>query len=174
MKLNKYVAGFLELLILLSLDQISKYWAIIYLKGTAGIVLIQDIFELQYLENHGAAFGILQNQRVFLLCITVAILAALGILFWRIPHQKHFWPLQFTLVLLVSGAVGNMIDRFWRGYVVDFFYFKLIDFPIFNIADCYVVVAAFLGIFFVCFYYQDEDLQLLKGKNSKDFQKKDE
>ena len=61
-------------------------------------------------------------------------------------------------MLICSGAIGNMIDRVSRGYVVDFFYFKLINFPIFNVADCYVTVAAFLLIVLIFFYYKEEEL----------------
>ena len=76
----------------------------------------------------------------------------------RIPHGKRYYPLFGCMVLLASGALGNLIDRVWRGYVVDFFYFKLIDFPIFNVADCYVVVSAGLLILLTGFFYQEEEL----------------
>ena len=122
----------------------------------------KDVFELKYLENHGAAFGVLQNQRFLLLLITIVILGVLCFLYSRIPVKKRYFPLRAAGILLAAGAVGNMIDRFINGYVVDFFYFKWIDFPIFNVADCYVVVAAVLAFFLVCFYYKDEDFDFLK------------
>ena len=64
----------------------------------------------------------------------------------------------------MSGAAGNLIDRVSQGYVVDFLYFKLIDFPIFNVADCYVVIAAFAAVFCIMFYYNDEDLEIFRIK----------
>lgn len=161
MKAKKYLLGVLGVILLLFFDQITKYWAIVSLKGTQGISLISGVFEFQYLENHGAAFGILQNQRWLLLVITVLMLLLLGFAYGKLPSTDHFRFLRFVGILLAAGAVGNMIDRMFHGYVVDFLYFKLIDFPIFNVADCYVVIAAFLAFFLVCFYYKDEDFNFL-------------
>ena len=167
MKYKKYVLGTLFLALFLACDQISKYYAIVCLKGKAAFPVIKDIFELHYLENHGAAFGILQNQRILLLVVTIAIIAVVGIFFWKLPDEPHFLPLQFLLLLLAAGAVGNLTDRFFRGYVVDFFYFMPINFPIFNVADCYVVVAAALGFLLGCFYYTEEDFSFLKRKRER-------
>ena len=83
---------------------------------------------------------------------------------YKMPANKKLLPLYFCTVLLASGAIGNVIDRLSRGFVVDFLYFKLIDFPIFNVADCYVVVAAGLLILLTGFYYKDEDLEFLSSK----------
>ena len=80
------------------------------------------------------------------------------------PNDKKYLPLFFCVVLLASGAVGNVIDRVLRGFVVDFLYFELIDFPIFNVADCYVVVSAALLILLTGFFYKDEDLEFLSSK----------
>ena len=70
----------------------------------------------------------------------------------------------------MAGAIGNMIDRAVRGYVVDFFYFRLIDFPIFNVADIYVTVTMILLLILILFYYKEEDLEFLsrKGKHGRD------
>lgn len=72
--------------------------------------------------------------------------------------------MRFIIVLLVSGAIGNFIDRCLNNYVIDFFYFKLIDFPVFNVADIYVTVAAILLILLFCFYYKEEDIDMLLSK----------
>lgn len=159
MKLKRYLLGIIGLLVLVAIDQFTKYGAILYLKGKTAKKIISGIFELQYLENHGAAFGILQNQRWFLLVITVLILGAIAYLYTRLPNGKRYFPLRFTALLVAAGAVGNMADRIINGYVVDFFYFSLIDFPIFNVADCYVVVAACIAIVLIGFYYKDEDFE---------------
>ena len=79
------------------------------------------------------------------------------IFFRRIPNERHYFPLNLIAVLFFAGAIGNFIDRLRFGYVVDFFYFCLIDFPIFNMADIYVVIAACLLIILGLFYYKDED-----------------
>lgn len=80
----------------------------------------QKVFKLFYLENHGAAFGIFQEQRIPLLIITVLVLIFIGYIFHRVPHETKFIAIKWILVILVAGAVGNMIDRIYNGYVVDF------------------------------------------------------
>ena len=89
------------------------------------------------------------------------ILILVVFLYVRMPLSVRYCPLRICGVLLCAGAVGNMIDRLRLNYVVDFFYFELIDFPIFNVADCYVVIACFLFVILILFYYKDEDLQFL-------------
>ncbi len=90
----------------------------------------------------------------------------LAVLFglYQMPDGKRYLPLYGCMVLLASGAVGNLIDRTTRGFVVDFFYFKLIDFPIFNVADGYVVVSAALLILLTGLFYKEEELNFLSGK----------
>jgi len=167
-KKGKYnLIGLIAAVLLLILDQWTKHLAVVYLKGQRPIALWEGVFELQYLENRGAAFGMMQGQQTVLLICTVVILILLAVLYQRLPEGKRFHPLRVIGVLLVAGAVGNMIDRGLYSYVVDFFYFKLIDFPIFNIADCYVTVGAGLIVLLFLFYYKDEDLDFLS------FRKKD-
>ena len=82
----------------------------------------------------------------------------------KLPSGNRYLPLYISMVLLLSGAVGNLIDRAVRGFVVDFFYFSLIDFPIFNVADCYVVCAAGLLILLIGFFYKEDELSFLSSK----------
>ena len=84
----------------------------------------------------------------------------------KIPRNKHYFALEFLLVLVASGAVGNLIDRISLGYVVDFFYFKLIDFPIFNVADIYVSVSCIFLAVLLIFFYKEQDFQFI-SKNKK-------
>lgn len=144
--------------VLVLADQFTKMLADTYLKNRAGIPLIEGVFELAYVENRGAAFGMLQNQRIFFLVLTVVALVALVYLYSKIPAEKKFYPLSVTVIFLIAGAVGNMIDRTLNGYVIDFLYFKLIDFPVFNVADIYVTVSCFVLIFLLLFFYKEEDL----------------
>ena len=150
-------------------DQWTKFMAVTYLKNSPSYVIIDDVFELHYLENQGAAFGILQNQQVFFLVSGIVAFLVAAFLYVRMPHTGRFMPLRVCLVLIISGAIGNMIDRVRLQYVIDFFYFKLIDFPIFNVADIYVTVAAIGLIILILFYYKDEELNELykKCKGSK-------
>ena len=147
---------------LLVLDQITKLLAESYLKSKESIILIQKIFRLEYLENRGAAFGILQGQRWFFLILAILVLLAVLIIYWRLPLKKRFIPIYLCLVLIAGGAVGNSIDRFANGYVVDFLYFNLINFPIFNVADIYVTIAAVLIIIFIGLIYREDDFTELK------------
>lgn len=152
-----YVFGFLGFCILLAIDQWTKWLACTHLKMKASIPVIKDVFELQYLENCGAAFGMLQGKRIFLLILTFVVFVLLIYVYGRIPEGKRFHALRVLDVLFAAGAVGNMLDRFFRQYVVDFFYFKLINFPVFNVADCYVVIGAIATVLLFIFYYKEED-----------------
>ncbi len=155
--MKKYLGGFFLLLILVGLDQWTKILSLKYLSNTPGKDIIAGVFRLEYLENRGAAFGIFQGQRSFLLLITIAILAILAYCYYKMPTGRKYIPMQIVFILISSGAIGNMIDRTVRNYVIDFLYFELIDFPVFNIADCYVVIGSFLAVLLILFYYKEED-----------------
>lgn len=158
---------FLICIFLVALDQVTKYFAVLHLKEKPAIVLWKGVFELRYLENRGAAFGMLQNQKEFFLIITFVVLAAIGYILIKMPQDKKYIPLHILLVLITSGAIGNMIDRIRLEYVVDFFYFVLINFPIFNVADIYVSVACVFLAVFMLFVYKDEDLDFIGKKINK-------
>lgn len=163
---RRIIWGILGVLFLIGLDQGSKYLAVAGLKDQPAIPIISGVFELQYLENYGAAFGILQGKRLFLLAFTLLIFLALVFVYLRIPPGRHYLPMQIICVLVGAGAIGNMLDRFLYGYVVDFLYFRLIDFPIFNVADCYVTVSCVLVLLFVLFFYREDDFSFLWNKKT--------
>lgn len=152
---------FLSSILLVALDQWTKYLAVLYLKEKNPIIIIKGVFELSYLENRGAAFGLFQNHRYIFLCTTIIIMAGVLYVYWKIPKNKHFLPLQFIGIGVFSGAIGNMIDRLLHGYVVDFFYFSLIDFPVFNVADVYVTVSVAFLVVFLIFFYKEEEFSFL-------------
>ena len=145
-------------------DQWAKALAYGSLRTGGPLVLIKGVFELLYSENRGAAFGILQGKQWFFFLVAFAVVVVILLFLGRLPSGKRYVPLFVCMVLLSAGAVGNLIDRVTRGFVVDFFYFSLIDFPIFNVADCYVVVSAAALIFLTGFYYKEEELSFLSGK----------
>lgn len=153
-------------LLLLFIDQLTKLWAVKILKPIGSIPIIRNVLEIYYVENRGAAFGIMQNKQWFFLLITVAVLVGLVWIFGKIPEEKHFKPLKVCLYFVGAGAIGNMIDRIFRKYVVDFIYFSLINFPVFNVADIYVTVAAFMLVVLMLFFYQEEDLDRVFSKKS--------
>lgn len=150
--------------VLLFLDQFTKYLAITHLKGQAPIVLIKDVLELQYLENRGSAFSLLQGQKFIILFLGFGVLAVLLYSLFRIPQDKKFRILHILLSALIAGALGNIIDRLRFDYVVDFISFVLIHFPVFNVADCYIVVCTICLFLLFMFIYQEDDLKFLLGK----------
>ena len=161
------IKAFIGCLLLVVLDQFTKVLALQNLKGQEPITIVPDVFQLLYVENRGAAFGILQNKQWVFLIITAIVLAALIWALPRMSRERHFLPLRLCLCFIGAGAVGNMIDRIFRGYVVDFFYFKLIDFPVFNVADIYVTTSAIVLIFHIVFLYKEEDFDRLFSKKGR-------
>lgn len=173
-KIIRLLLDFFLFVLLVLVDQWTKYLAVLHLKDRAPVPIIKDVFELHYLENRGAAFGMLQNQKVFFIFIAVVILAAICYVLFRMPDRKRYRSMNLFCVLIAAGAVGNMIDRFRYDYVVDFLYFVLIKFPIFNVADIYVTCATVLLAVFLLFVYKDEELRFLSVRPKKYREVKDE
>ncbi len=162
----KYMKALAVVVVLVLFDQWTKALAVQYLMHTDGIQLIPGVFRLFYLENRGSAFGMMQNQKTFFVIFTVIVLVVLALIYRRIPDTKKMFPLKCIGILIYAGAIGNFIDRVRQSYVVDFFYFELIDFPVFNVADIYVTVSAFLLLILVFFYYKDEDFDFILKNRS--------
>lgn len=163
---NKYRLNSLPLFLLTAaaltvLDQITKLLAVRYLKGQANLILIPGVFELEYLENRGAAFGSFQGMTIPLSILTLILLAVIIWKYIQIPSVRRFLPLRCSLTVLTAGACGNLIDRIFRGYVVDFLYFTPIDFPRFNVADCYVVVSVIVLAILLLLVYKEEEISFL-------------
>lgn len=184
LKSNKQIfIGFILMNILIFLDQITKKLAVIYLKDQPAIPIIKDVFELKYLENTSAAFGMdpisllhnifkfeafTQNPELYLnvrmgffYILTIAMICVFIWGFLKIPNNRRFLFLDWILLFMTAGAIGNLIDRVSQQFVVDFLYFKLIDFPIFNVADIYVTCAAIALLVLGIFYYKDEDIEMI-------------
>lgn len=170
MKRNRtffYIATLLAIVATVALDQYTKYLAVVHLKGRPSIPLIKGVFELEYLENRGAAFGMFQNQQWFFLLFGLILSVVVLYFYGKLPAGRRYFPLKICAIFIVSGALGNMIDRFHLSYVVDFFYFSLIDFPIFNVADIYVTVSVFVLIVLVLFYYKEDELEKLFSRSGR-------
>ncbi len=164
---KRAMIALISFVILIIFDQWTKALAVAHLMNQKPLVLIPGVFQLHYLENRGAAFGMLQGQRLFFVVIAVLVLAAITYIYFKLPWQKHFHYLRAVGIFVAAGAVGNLIDRVSLGYVVDFFYFELINFPIFNVADIYVTCATFVLAFLILFYYKEEELECLFPKKEK-------
>lgn len=147
----------MEILIIilgLFLDRITKIWALNTLIKVPEIVLIENLFSFSYLENRGAAFGIFQNKVIFLALVTFIIMVM--IVYYLIRYKPQSKLLRISLALILSGAIGNLIDRIGYKYVVDFImihYKDIYYFPTFNVADMLVVI----GTAFLAIYLMKED-----------------
>lgn len=161
------IMDLIMIMILIAVDQVTKHLAVVHLKDKPAYSIIDGVFELNYLENRGAAFGMLQNQKGFFILISCIVLIAILYILIKMPENKKYNILHVLLVLIASGAIGNMIDRVRLEYVVDFFYFVLINFPIFNMADIYVSVACVLLAIVMLFVYQEDDLDFLNIRPKK-------
>lgn len=130
---------------LLVIDQLSKLWALNYLKDVGSIPIIENIFHLTYVENRGAAFGMFQNNQFIF--VVVALISSIYGLYYLSKNKVHITG-KIGIILLVSGAIGNLIDRLRLGFVVDYFDFRFIWDYVFNVADIFVVI----GTIILCIY----------------------
>ena len=145
--------------VVVAIDRVTKVLAVSSLRGEPSVVLIPGALELTYVENRGMAFGLLQGKQIFFLIATVIILGFVVFLLIRMPKAKKMLPLLVSMAAIGGGAVGNLIDRVFQRYVVDFIYVSLIDFPVFNVADSFVTIGAIVTAALLLFYYKDDDLK---------------
>lgn len=158
---KKNLSAALALLLLLCFDQYTKQLAVTHLKGQEDFVIIDHILEFSYLENTGAAFSSFAGRQTFLILLTSVVIVVFIWKFLTLPPGKRFYSMRICLLFIVSGAIGNLIDRISNQYVVDFIYFVPIDFPKFNVADIYITIGvAVLGVM-LFFYYNDEEFETL-------------
>lgn len=143
-----YIFYFCLAFFLVSIDFISKFLVEKYLKNKIGINIIKNVFGFRYVENTGAAFGILKNQRFFFVAITIVALFVIGYYFFASKQNQIN---KTALVFVFAGTFGNFLDRIFRGYVIDFIDIMPINFPIFNFADVFLVSGLFIiGLDFFC------------------------
>lgn len=135
------------LIVLIALDQISKLLVLSNLVDRGAVEVIPGFFQLLYVENRGAAFGILQDGRTFFIAITVVVI---GFLLYALygKREKLNPTMRTSLILILAGATGNFIDRLRLHYVVDFLSFKVLghSFAVFNLADAMIVVGTIVLI----------------------------
>ena len=160
MKQCSYVLHIVCCFLLVFFDQITKYWAREFLKEQP-VAIVDGVFSFHYHENRGSVWGILQGKVDFLLLVSILLFFILVFVYIRMPKTKFYEPLIWIVVFITAGAIGNTIDRLFLGYVTDFIYFELINFPIFNIADCYITVCAFLTILLVFTRYKEDEFTFL-------------
>ncbi len=157
--------GYLVLgMAILVLDIMTKLIAELQLKIVGTVPLWKDVFHLTYVENPGIAFGMFSNARLFFILVSVMVLILLAIVYSNTTHRTKWF--KIATALIYGGAFGNLLERIAKGYVVDFFDFRLIHFPVFNIADIAVCVGACLMIihFFVSEKSASQE-SAIKGKD---------
>jgi signal peptidase II len=136
-------------ILIIILDQLTKYFSVVNLEGEAPIVLIENFLQLNYVRNYGAAFGIMNSQRTFFLIITIIIVFGIILYIYKYNNTKI---MNYSLVMILGGAIGNFIDRLRVGYVIDFIdvnFGDIYDFPVFNIADSFIVIGTILLVILV-------------------------
>ncbi len=157
-----YIFAIILSVVIVAVDQLSKYFiASTYTLGES-FPIIEGLFNMTYIHNRGAAFGVLQNQRWFFLAITaIVMIICITLLIRRTYGSKWlFW----SICVVLGGGMGNMIDRLFRGgNVVDFIEFAFFEFPIFNVAD----IAVCVGAAMIFLYFLKDLIKDLRGKNDK-------
>lgn len=143
------------IIVIIAIDQITKYFAKLYLYPDKAKDFIKGFIEFRYAENTGVAFSMLSGGRIFFIALTIVIvLGALGYMFFKC--KKNLW-LYWTIGVLVAGALGNLIDRIYLGFVIDFINPTFVNFAVFNIADCAVTLGAISLVAYLVFDMFKED-----------------
>lgn len=141
--------------VLLAGDQILKYWVVTHLAVGESAPFLPSFMQLTRLHNYGAAWSSFSGRTVLLVVFTAVLLAVVALLLLK-KVVRH-WTGITACTLILSGGIGNIIDRIVHGYVVDMFDLQLFSYPVFNLADCCVVVGAILGGIYYLFLYEKYD-----------------
>ena len=134
-------------ILLVVADQLVKLWAVSALEPVGSITVIENVFSLTYVENTGAAWGMMAGAKWYLILMPIIIIIA--VLAFLIIKKLKDPILLWACMLVISGGIGNLIDRIFRGFVVDYLHATFIDFPVFNLADCCITIGAGLLILYV-------------------------
>ena len=119
------------------------------------VPVIRDFLQFTYIGNDGMAFGMFPNSKVLLIVLCLVILAIIGFVIYKTKPKKVLEKISYGLI--IGGAIGNLYDRFAHGFVIDFIDVRFIDYPTFNVADCFVVIGAILLCICVVFFNKKED-----------------
>ena len=141
---------YIVLFIALILDQITKYWAVVNLKNSVSINIIDKWLEFSYVENTGVAFGSFKGYKFLFIILSIVAFVAILIYINKYKNKISLFE-KILYILIATGAIGNCIDRIRYSFVVDFIHSSwggLYDFPVFNLADIYISISCILLIFF--------------------------
>ena len=163
MKKN-YILFFLCAAGLIVIDQITKVAAVSALGSGGKFVVFDGFLRMNYVENRGAAWGMMQGAGMFFIILTFVIMAGVVYFVSRIPKGGRYVPLLIVAMLIFAGGLGNLIDRIALGYVRDFIDFYGVGFPVFNVADVCVSIAVIMLVILLIFVYRDDDYKAFRKK----------
>ena len=131
-------------------DQLTKYLVVKHIALYHSVPVWDKVFHLTYIQNTGMGFSLLEGYRWLFIALTIAAFVLIGVTVKKkwITHPTGLWALSF----IAGGAIGNLIDRIRLGFVVDMICVDFIDFPVFNVADCFVVCGAILLVIYTFFF----------------------
>ena len=171
-KVGRILIPLVAVLAMVGLDQWTKYLTIQYIPMGEEVKVLGDALVLTYVQNRGMAWGLFQNGQVIFSILTPLAMLAVLFFYVRTPWEPEYRPIRIAEMMLVGGAMGNLIDRIFRydslgslfhGYVVDMIYVKAIKFPVFNVADSFVTIAFFLMLILLIFVYNEEEFNKCFG-----------
>jgi signal peptidase II len=149
--------------VIIFFDQFTKLLIVDHMELGESKPVIENIFEIRYIQNTGMAWGLMSGKTWLLAIFSGIMLLALIYVYHNVAEGRYYRPVRILLICIVGGAYGNLLDRIRLGYVVDFLYFKMIDFPVFNVADIFVTLSVIILIFLMIFKYKGNDLDVLLG-----------
>lgn len=150
------IAYYILALIIVAIDQVTKYVIVKTMALSETIPLLEGVFHITSHRNRGAAFGILQEARWFFIVMTIIVVV---VIVWYMPRIRGQRRALLAFSLILGGALGNFIDRLLHGEVVDFLDFRLINFPIFNVADSAIVIGVILLMWDTLYEAKQEKLE---------------
>lgn len=155
--------------VLIIFDQVTKHLSRVSFSDGSDFPVIPGVLRFLLHKNTGAVWGFMsgtQNSVLYLTIATLVILALIIFVYFKIPDTQKYSSLLLIITFVFAGAIGNLIDRIALNYVTDFIYFELINFPVFNVADCYVTVSVFVLCYLILFKYDDNDLDFFAKKKT--------
>lgn len=154
--MHMWIVPVLIAAVLVGVDQWTKYWAVTQLKPVGNITVVEGFLDFTFVENRGVAFGVFSGQKWLILVLTAAIIVFLLYFFVKMPRTREYQWVRAAMVPVLAGAVGNLLDRLFRGYVVDFFEITFISWPVFNMADIFVVTGVIALAILILFVIKEE------------------
>ena len=166
-KVLRFLVPLVALACIVLLDQVTKNLIVSHLYEGEEVKILGDALVLTYVQNRGMAWGMLQNGQIIFSILTPLAIGFITFLYLRTPWEPEYRPIRIAEVMLVGGAIGNLIDRIFRfeegtgslfhGYVVDMIYVKAIKFPVFNVADIFVTLSFVLILLLLLLVYDEDE-----------------